>query len=85
MHSPNQNKIIDYGIAYAYDFYTLSELVKLQIKKGFQPFNGLFIAAGIDGEQYCQALVKYASNKITIGVAIKKKQPISKNIKAKTK
>jgi hypothetical protein len=63
MHSTTQapQQVFDYGIAYADNFYTLSELVKAQLKKGFQPC----VASGVQqmqhGEQvvFVQVMVKY--------------------------
>ena len=65
MHSTNQTtaapQIIDYGIAYANDFFTLSALVKNQIKKGFQPCIASGVKSMQHGEHTCfvQVMVKY--------------------------
>ena len=79
MHSTNQPAspaIIDYGIAHAFDFYTLSELVRSQVKKGFQPYEKIFSTEHTDGTVYCQVLVKYATNKPAVP---QKKQLITNN------
>jgi hypothetical protein len=78
----NQQTIIDYGIAFAPDFYTLSELVKSQIKKGFQPFNVVFQSQTTDGLHYCQTLVKYASQQPAVKPRATTKQSIFLNKKA---
>jgi hypothetical protein len=78
-------QIIDYGIAFAPDFYTLSELVKSQIKKGFQPFNVVFQSQTDEGLHYCQALVKYASQQPAVKLRAITKQPILNNKKQNQK
>jgi hypothetical protein len=83
MHSANQpatNQIIDYGIAHAYDFYTLNQLVKSQLKKGFTPYNGLQQFTRADGVmQITQVMVKYAGSGPAVKPAAQKKQPINKH------
>jgi len=78
MLSPKETPpaITDYGIAHANDFYTLCQLVKDQIKRGFQPCTTSGVRSMPHGEEivFVQVMVKYAK----IPAATAKKSPIKK-------